>query len=269
MGYILKNGISYSGNTFIPLTKAQYDALVTAGTVDPAAVYFITDRSQASGSYASEVVYDDTVSQLDATNVQNAIDEVATVKSSIGNIDDVSITSPSTGDMLSWDGSTWTNLAMATIIDKIYPVGSIYISVTDSTVAQVETRFGGTWVVFGAGRTLVGVDPNDTSFDAVEGTGGAKSNSYTPGGAVGNHTLTIDEMPSHKHPLPYRSSILNSAIGSSGSWWTDPGTSTGNSSNQSVAVGGGGAHNHSWTGTTANISTVQPYITTYMYKRIA
>ena len=162
-----------------------------------------------------------------------------------------------------------SRIAIETLINIIYPVGSIYISVTDDTVAKVEARFGGTWESFGAGRTLVGVDPNDTSFDTVEETGGAKSNSYTPGGTVGNHTLTIDEMPSHKHPLPYRSAILSSAIGSSGSWWTDPGTSTGNSNAQSIAVGGGGAHNHGWTGTAANISTVQPYITTYMYKRIA
>ena len=42
------------------------------------------------------------------------------------------------------------------IINKIYPVGSIYISETDSTVAEVEKRFGGTWISYGSGKTLVG-----------------------------------------------------------------------------------------------------------------
>ncbi|MBQ9024052.1 MAG: hypothetical protein IJ105_02385, partial [Bacilli bacterium] len=30
-------------------------------------------------------------------------------------------------------------------LDKTYPVGSIYISATDSTVESVQTRLGGTW----------------------------------------------------------------------------------------------------------------------------
>ena len=43
-----------------------------------------------------------------------------------------------------------------------------------------------TWVRFANGRTLVGVDDSDTSFDAVEKTGGKKT-----------VKLTESEMPAH------------------------------------------------------------------------
>lgn len=173
------------------------------------------------------------------------------------------------------------NITMAMVVNAIYPVGSIYISVVDDTVAKVQARFGGTWESFGAGRTLVGVDPNDTSFDTVEETGGAKSNSYTPGGTVGDHTLTIDEMPAHTHRLNERQQwygndvVRHTSTGTIYSW--KAGEGTGGSTSKSYrsgsddieSKGGSGAHNHGWTGTAANISTVQPYITTYMYKRTA
>ena len=103
------------------------------------------------------------------------------------------------------------------IVDKIYPVGSIYMSVTDSTAAAVEARFGGTWVVFGSGKTLVGVNTSETEFNTVEKTGGNKSinlqhnhtvdkhthymEAYTSGnnGNTGGCTLTTNQIPSHYH----------------------------------------------------------------------
>src|SRR5690554_5228500 len=72
------------------------------------------------------------------------------------------------------------------IINAVYPVGSIYTSVININPA---TLFGvGEWASFGAGRVLVGVDTEQAEFDTVKETGGAKT-----------HTLTIDEMPSHTH----------------------------------------------------------------------
>src|SRR5574344_992477 len=75
---------------------------------------------------------------------------------------------------------------------KNYPVGSIYIS-TSST--NPSSLYGGTWVSYGQGRTLIGVgsgtDTNGTvqTFN-VNQTGGE----YT-------HTLTIAEMPNHTHGI--------------------------------------------------------------------
>ena len=67
-----------------------------------------------------------------------------------------------------------------------FPVGSVFISVVSTNPG---TLLGyGTWVAFGAGRMLVGIDAGQTEFDTVEETGGSKT-----------HTLTTSEMPSHTH----------------------------------------------------------------------
>lgn len=57
------------------------------------------------------------------------------------------------------------------ILNIIYPVGSIYLSVNDTDPSKC---FGGTWVQIAKGRTLVGVDTNDADFNTVQKTGGSK-----------------------------------------------------------------------------------------------
>lgn len=52
-----------------------------------------------------------------------------------------------------------------------YPVGSIYLSVNDTNPSE---WFGGTWEQIAKGRTLVGVDTNDTDFNIVKKIGGSK-----------------------------------------------------------------------------------------------
>lgn len=54
-----------------------------------------------------------------------------------------------------------------------WPVGSVFISVS-STNPGTSLGFG-TWVAFGAGRVLVGLDAGDPDFDTSEETGGAKT----------------------------------------------------------------------------------------------
>ena len=53
-----------------------------------------------------------------------------------------------------------------------YPVGSIYLSINDTNPSK---WFGGTWKQIAKGRTLVGVDTNDTDFNTVKKTGGNKT----------------------------------------------------------------------------------------------
>lgn len=72
-------------------------------------------------------------------------------------------------------------------INKVYPVGSVYISATGSI--NPNYLFVGTkWEEFATGRTLVGYNPDDDDLTETGMTGGEKT-----------HTLTIEEMPSHKH----------------------------------------------------------------------
>lgn len=136
------------------------------------------------------------------------------------------------------------------LIDIIYPVGSIYMSATMSTVEQVQAAFGGTWERWGAGKVPVGVDPNDTDFNEPNKTGGAKT-----------VTLTVEQIPSHKHPEYLE---WDNGTEHNGDFFKK--SVYGFGSNQKVVsythmtdnVGGGKSHNN-----------LQPYITCYMYKRTA
>ena len=85
---------------------------------------------------------------------------------------------------------------LTNFLNKIYPVGTIYTS-TAST--NPSSFLGGTWEAYGKGQTLVGIDGNQTEFNTVGKTGGAKSVSYTPSGSIGSTGLTISQIPSHSH----------------------------------------------------------------------
>lgn len=126
-----------------------------------------------------------------------------------------------------------------TIMSKVYPIGSIYITTVATNPATV-LGFG-TWEVFGAGKTLVGLNAAETEFNTVEETGGEKT-----------HTLSAAEMPAHKHPTggawngelqgggTFREFLYANSVGATG------------------LTGGGGAHNN-----------LPPYITVYFFKRTA
>lgn len=77
------------------------------------------------------------------------------------------------------------NLDKTSILNLVYPVGSIYMSANN---VSPQTFLGGTWVSWGAGRVPVGVNSSDTDFNTAEKTGGEKT-----------HRLSVDEMPRHDH----------------------------------------------------------------------
>ena len=85
-------------------------------------------------------------------------------------------------------------------LNKTYPVGSIYITTTYSTVSQVESALGGTWEVYGSGKTLVGVNTSDSNFNTVNKTGGRSTT-----------TLATSNLPTHTHSIPSLSGTTDSA----------------------------------------------------------
>lgn len=142
--------------------------------------------------------------------------------------------------------------SVSSVVDLVYPVGSIYMSATLSTAAQVGSALGGTWVAWGSGRVPVGVNTGDTDFDTAEETGGSKTHNHTLG--AGYAKLNIKG----SGEIPYREKSVAS--------WTsnykansDSGGSDSQSSSYGIELGGN----------TDNGSTLQPYITCYMYKRTA
>lgn len=120
------------------------------------------------------------------------------------------------------------------LVNLIYPVGSIYMSVNN---VSPQTFFGGTWerikdrFLLAAGDTY-----------AAGGTGGAAT-----------HTLTVSEIPSHYHVIGTESGTITKdtpyiagATGGAG----------GRGVSATDNAGGGAAHNN-----------MPPYLTVYMWKR--
>lgn len=121
------------------------------------------------------------------------------------------------------------------LLDIVYPVGSVYMSTNSTSPA---TLVGGTWTqvkdmfLLGAGSSYAAGDT---------------------GGEV-EHTLTINEMPSHSHQLK------NVWHNVSGKWYT-PNTGAvwlNDVWDNTASTGGDAAHNN-----------MPPYYTVYIWYRIA
>lgn len=160
--------------------------------------------------------------------------------------------------------TTDSQIARKKYVDDVqnatWPVGSVFLSVV---ATNPGTLLGfGTWASIGVGRTLIGVDPNDSDFNTVEKTGGTKT-----------HTLNANNLPAHTHSITDPGH--NHAIGCrypddqglygltySGNNGTPTTTYTGAS-----ATGITGTNNNS----TANnaVTHMNPYLTVYMWKRTA
>ena len=119
-----------------------------------------------------------------------------------------------------------------------YKVGDLFLTTRNE---NPSLRFGGTWELFGKGKTLVCVDDSDSDFKTVKKTGGEKT-----------HTLTINEMPNHSHTEKYVG-VNWFQHGTSGDWNVssalEPYRETG-------STGGDKPHNN-----------LQPYITCYIWIR--
>jgi hypothetical protein len=158
-------------------------------------------------------------------------------------------------DLVKLSTNNALNSGLYGVLDKVYPVGSIYISTVSTNPDTL--MFGGsghtTWTAFGAGKTLVGIDSGDTDFDTSEETGGAKT-----------HTLQESEIPNINGTITIDAFILPTGdftSTGSASKYIDNTTANGpdGSSNRSTLnFGGSGAHNN-----------LQPYIVTHMWKRTA
>ena len=151
---------------------------------------------------------------------------------------------------------------------KKYYVGKLIL---DTKNINPATYLGfGTWTLWGAGRVPVGVDTSDSKFNTVEKTGGSNSvsiaHTHRVSGNTAGHTLTVNEIPSHNHVIRNGTGGLDG-----GSDWA---VSNSGSSNWNTAnTGGGQAHSHSISLTSGSaggsVSTVQEYITCYIWKRTA
>jgi hypothetical protein len=179
----------------------------------------------------------------------------ANISSSDANITEGSTCYDSTLNMVtSNNGTSWESVALAA-----YPVGAIYISTVSTNPGTI---FGGTWVAFGAGKTLVGLDSGDTAFDTVEETGGAKT-----------HSLANANLPQYNGYVSFHgagsATVLASASGSGITAGTTRTSYRSGGSNIAGVNSYDGFYLNIGQATPTPVSNLQPYIVTYMFKRTA
>lgn len=141
------------------------------------------------------------------------------------------------------------------LLASVYPVGSIYINAGVTTNPATLLGFG-TWVAFGAGRVMVGLNGSDTLFDALEETGGSKDAvvvSHT-------HTATVTD-PGHIHQS--RGNVSGSLIGIASTDTDNSNTYDTSSATTGITV------SNSTEGVSGTNANLQPYITVAMWKRTA
>lgn len=143
------------------------------------------------------------------------------------------------------------------LVDKIYPVGSIYMSVNNVNPGDL---FCGTWVAWGSGRVPVCVNSSDSSFNTVEKTGGAKT-----------ITLTVEQLPSHSHEekIAYYSNDLFIRPMASSLSEEDSGTNKILKGEMISRSSETGPLKTGESGSGKSHNNLQPYITCYMWKRTA
>lgn len=135
------------------------------------------------------------------------------------------------------------------LLNMVYPIGSIYMSVNSATPA---TLFGGTWERFANGRVLVGVDETDTALATSGKQGGS-----------------VNGIAEHTHPFSGTTGYATLVTGVTSN--ADVSFST-NSSGQGFKSS---THTHTISGTTTktgdntNHANWQPFTTVYMWKRTA
>lgn len=151
------------------------------------------------------------------------------------------------------------------LLDIIYPVGSIYMSVKSTNPG---TLFGGTWTAWGTGRVPIGINTNDTSFNTVEKTGGSKTASQSHTHSLSNAYahLNINYVDNNPYfDFQQTDNITNWTENTRLNFIQHQDWSYINNhsevSNQGINVAG------STTSSSVSVSTLQPYITCYMWKR--
>lgn len=120
-----------------------------------------------------------------------------------------------------------------------YPVGAIYFSANSTSPASL---FGGTWTQL-KDRFLLGA--------------GDTYSAGSTGGEV-THTLTVAEMPAHRHSFNYPVLCNPTSEKEINHNWGNETSRFQNTSTETKNAGGGSAHNN-----------MPPYLTVYMWQRVA
>lgn len=173
-------------------------------------------------------------------------------------------------------------LAIGMVWQTIYPVGSIYITTRNVSPADL---FGGTWQEI-KGRFLLG---ESTNYPAGT-TGGSNQIIFSSSGVIGEHALTVPELPKHIHLYsPYYprdagimaeyysvksgSDVQIPKMGKNAADYTDwtidnllyAGTQNPDKTQYAQGLG----HSHSFSGDSQLVQAMPPYKSVYIWERTA
>lgn len=160
------------------------------------------------------------------------------------------ITNPEPADLVAVvdDGDDETKkMTLGTLLNMIYPIGSIYTNATDNTNPGSLLGFG-TWVAFAQGRVPVGINGSDADFDTAEETGGAKTNTHNH---FTGHSFDGGGIYSTNTPYLPRSRVV------------------GKDHSAPIGAGNTGGNTREDSTYDETISTMPPYVVVYMWKRTA
>lgn len=250
-------------------------------------------------TYADKVKLEDQPSVADANKIKDSdMNEIKSVVNAIATQTDENTDSIDTLNERVSDLET-----IKTIIDIVYPVGSIYISYVSTNPGTLWP--GTTWAREAEGRCIIGLG---TGYPTVGAEGGSETVTLTTS-QIPSHTHSG---PSHTHTTPNHSHTWSGTTSSSGNhWhvnWMSPSASSGSWSpskygGQTVDVNNidwgavtgrtadAGAHTHTVSGTTSSNNggntgssgtgntgasgggsshtNMQPYVVMYIWRRTA
>lgn len=155
-----------------------------------------------------------------------------------------------------------TTAFVTAALQAAYPVGSVYINAGSTTNPATLLGFG-TWVAFGAGRVMVGLNGADALFDTLEETGGSKDSAVVSH----THTATVTD-PGHFHSTTLQNTTATGVSDPVAKWSalnSPTATSTANTDTKTTGISVG----ISTTGSSGTNANLQPYITVAMWKRTA
>ena len=183
-------------------------------------------------------------------------------------LDDNSTNETASGSKVVYDTITGLQATipnMSSIVDLIYPVGSIYMSVNTTNPSTIFQ--GTTWEAVGQGRTLVGAGTGKDSANVSKTfSSGASGGWYNAVVVSHNHSASTGSAGKHNHtisPMTYRENYYSGG-GKSNAWYAGSSTAHTNTT---------GAHTHGVTVNSNGVSgvdrNIQPYLVVNMWKRTA
>lgn len=168
------------------------------------------------------------------------------------------------------------NSLNSTLFNKIFPIGSIYISINSTNPSEY---FGGTWSRWGSGRVPVGVDSTQSEFNYTEKMGGTKIVDLSHSHTVNSHSHSLESgwakigrCRNYMEGIAYKT-----GPGAASTTYDRAQTNGGGiagglfTATDTAALGGDTSSTSPGTsnGLSNRQSILQPYVTCYMWKRIA